>query len=324
VRLPSLCISLFVVSACFTCGCGGGGGSSTAPPALAPTFTSVPPTAADEGADYTYQPVATSPDGTAITFSLSSSPAGATLSAGVLSWAPTHDQSRVPNQFSVTATNGKGGSATQSWTVTPSGVVAISDVITYWNSAGPQAQPVAFLPNPPYPSILLLQADGTSQRLSGTGNPDGSLQIPHVPGGYFWLQMSPEVSYWTSSSSFDAGMDLAGSPFVATSQISTTTIDINLTATAPIEAGDLFDATSDAAVLVLAGGPGLPGSTSYSFAYRANSNLDFSRIKTLFFNQYRQISSGSFTGSFIGRVPDPIRREPYEWSCQLRGRRHGD
>ncbi|HET8967205.1 MAG TPA: putative Ig domain-containing protein, partial [Candidatus Acidoferrum sp.] len=146
MRLPSFCISLFVVSACFTCGCGGGGGSSTAPPAFAPTFTSVPPTAADEGADYTYQPVAASPDGTAVTFSLSSSPTGATLSAGVLSWTPTHDQSRVPNQFSVTATNGKGGSATQSWTVTPSGVVAISDVITYWNSAGPQAQPVAFLP----------------------------------------------------------------------------------------------------------------------------------------------------------------------------------
>jgi hypothetical protein len=299
VRLPSLCICLFVVSlcACFTCGCGGGGGSFTTPPA--PTFTSVPPTAADEGTDYTYQPVATSPDGGAIAFSLGSSPTGATLSAGVLFWTPTHDQSRVPNQFSVTATDAKGGSATQSWTVTPSGVVTISDVITYWTSAGPQAQPVKFPPNPPYPSILLLQADGISQRLTGTGNPDGSLQIPHVPGGYFWLQMSPNPSYWTSTNSFDAGMDVAGSPFVAASQTSTTTIDINLTATAPIQAGDLFDVTSDAAALVLAGGLGLPGSTSYSFAYRANSNLDFSRIKTLFFNQYRQLSSGSFTGSSL-------------------------
>jgi len=301
VRQPNLWISLLAtfLFACFSAGCGGGGSSSMNPPPPSPTFTSVPPTAADEGADYTYQLAATSPDGSTVTFALSSAPTGASLSAGAISWTPAHDQSRIPNQFSVTATTAKGGSATQSWTVTPSGVVTVSDVITYWTPSGPQTHTVIFPSGGPLPAALIPQSDGAWVHLTGTTNPDGSLSIPHVPAGYFWLQMSPLLNYWTSSSSIDAGMDLAGSPLAAASQTSTTTIDINLTSTLPIQTGDLFDATSDADALILTQGLGLPGSTSYSFAYRASTNLDFSSIKTLFFNQYRQLSSGTFSGSAL-------------------------
>lgn len=301
MRLPSLCFSSFVVSlcACLICGCGGGGSSSITPPPPAPTFTSVPPAAADEGADYTYQPTATSPDGSAITFSLRSSPTGATLSAGALSWTPAHNQSRVPNQFSVTATTAKGGSATQSWSVTPSGVVAVSDVVTYWTPSGPQNHTAVFGSNAPYPSALVSQSDGTLAQLRGTANADGTYSIPHVPAGYYWLAFSPIVAYWTSSSTFDAGSDIAGSPVTAnTGGTSTsTTFNITLTGAQSLPVQSIFSVYSNAAnlpFLVLLSG--FPGSSTATITYSESTIADLSVINTLFFNQYVPIPSAAFNG----------------------------
>jgi hypothetical protein len=59
---------------------------------------------ADEATLYSYQPAATSPDGSTVSFSLAQSPEGASVSGSTISWTPTHAQSRNANQFSVTAT----------------------------------------------------------------------------------------------------------------------------------------------------------------------------------------------------------------------------
>ena len=100
---------VFLLTAC--------SGNKTIPAPAAPVFSSTPVTQAAEATPYTYQLAAS---GTAVTFSLTNAPAGATLSGSTISWTPTAQQSRVPNSFTVTATASGGASATQSWTVTPS------------------------------------------------------------------------------------------------------------------------------------------------------------------------------------------------------------
>jgi hypothetical protein len=181
--MPSPAVRLFVsvfVFSWIVSGCGSGS-SPSAPPAN-PVFTSVPVTTADEATLYSYQLAATSPDGSTI------------------SWTPTHAQSLNANQFSVTATNASGGSATQSWSVAPSGIVVITAVFTYWTSSGSTTRPSVFPVGLPFPAALIPQSDGSFARLLGATNPDGSFSILHVPAGYYWLSFSPNTSFWTSSS----------------------------------------------------------------------------------------------------------------------------
>ncbi len=197
--------------------CGGGGGNAAPqPPAPAPIFSSTPPSAAIEGTVYSYQISATDPAGTSVSYRLTTAPTGAALSGSALTWTPTAAQSRVPNNFVVTATTAAGGSATQSWSVTPKGTIRGSIIDTYWNVSGSSAAPyelsqwdiAAFVP----------QSDGSLQALPGTGNADGTFQIPNVPAGYYWLQAGG--LYWTDSSTFDGGSDYAGRPWSPT--VSTT------------------------------------------------------------------------------------------------------
>src|SRR3974390_604554 len=113
-------------------GCGGGG--MQAPPA--PVFTSTPTTAAEEGMMYTYTVTATSVDGSPVQFVLTAGPVSTTLEANTVMWTPNHAQSRQANAFTVTATTAKGGSATQTWSVTPNGNINITDIVTRWSSSG--------------------------------------------------------------------------------------------------------------------------------------------------------------------------------------------
>lgn len=299
MRQPDRRISLLIVSlfVCFSSGCGGGGGLSTTPPN--PTFSSLPSTAADEGAEYSYQPSATSPDGSAVTFSLGTAPIGAALSAGSISWTPTHDQSRIPNQFSLTATTAKGGSATQSWIVTPFGVVTVTAILTYWTPTGTIDKSRVWLANLPYPAALIPQSGGPLTRLEGATNPDGTFSIPHVPAGHYWLQLSPTQNFWTSSSAFDAGADIIGNP-LATTTPTTTTINLSLSGIDPIEQGSFFDVSSNlpdlpAEILDY----GLPGANTANVDLILNSNLDFSAINTLFIRQYEPLAPFGFIGSAL-------------------------
>lgn len=298
MRQPNLWISLLAafLFACFTAGCGGSGSSSVTPPPPNPTFSSVPPTAADEGADYTYQLAATSPDGSTVTFALPSAPTGASLSAGAISWTPTHNQSRIPNEFSVTATTAKGGSATQSWTVTPSGIVNVTSVATYWTPAGQVNQSILA-----HADALVAQSDGALTRLEGIENADGSFSIPHVPAGYFWLQLGPAATYWTSSSTFDAGRDIIGNfPKIATQNF-TTTFTFTLSGADPIQTGDAFTVSSNVESVPVGEVAGATtGATTAFGGAIINGNIDLSGITTLFFNQYHPVPSSALNALALG------------------------
>jgi hypothetical protein len=227
--LYALLLSLVVA------GCGGG--SATMP--SGPKFTSAPVTTATEGMPYGYQLTATSPDMSAVSFALTAGPSGASLAGNTIAWIPTHQQSRMANKFIVTATMASGGSSRQTWTVTPHGTVQIKAVTTYWTPTGRIDIPSVWPANLPYPAALVPQTDGSLSRLQGSANPDGTFSIPNVPGGSYWLQLSPQSNYWTSTSNFDAGEDIVGSPLSVTNQ-NTTTINIALFGLDPVQPQDVF------------------------------------------------------------------------------------
>ncbi len=92
---------------------------SVAPPNHDPQITSSALTAGQVATAYQYQVVATDPDGDALTYALSVSPAGMSVSAsGLVSWTPSST-----GTFAVTVrvTDGHGGSTTQSFNILVSG-----------------------------------------------------------------------------------------------------------------------------------------------------------------------------------------------------------
>jgi len=84
-----------------------------------PTITSSPITTGREGILYTYDVNATDPDGDTLTFSLTSTIAGMSINSntGVITWSPSSSQTG-PNQVTVQVSDGNGGTATQSFTLT--------------------------------------------------------------------------------------------------------------------------------------------------------------------------------------------------------------
>ena len=223
-RTPFLAMVILVIPMLAACG----SSMQVAPPG--PLFTTTPGTQAAEGVAYTYQIAATDPGGSAVSFALTTAPAGAVLSGNTITWTPTIAQSRIANKFRVTATAAAGDVSTQSWAVTPSGTVHLSWIDTYWKASGPLTVPFDWTQNvgaAAEVAALVPQADGSLLVLKGSGNADGTFSIPNVPGGFYWLRMAPLATYWTSSSTFDFGRDLIGSPLRATSGVQNTIFNIS-------------------------------------------------------------------------------------------------
>lgn len=272
----------------------------------APSFVSAPPTTANQGSIYTYQ-IATS-TGSA-TLALTMAPSGATLNGDTITWTPSAAQSRLSNQFSVRATSAA-GSTTQSWTVTPAGTVSGTWVDTYWTANGPIPRPIDWttaLPLFPQaaPAALVPQPDGSFQTLQGSGNSDGTFSIPNVPGGYYWLQPTPAAFYWTSSSSFDLGADVAEPlPTKAPLNSTTTSMGFNLAGLDPVQTGDQlaflwgiyppFSLANPATV------NSALGATTGNLGATINGNLDFSQPGTAFFMQYEPESIGTLAALALG------------------------
>jgi len=272
------------------------------PPPPAPTFTSTPSTAAEEGTPYSYTVAATTTDASTVTFALTSGPAGATLAGNTVSWTPTHAESRTANSFTVTATTSKGGSATQTWSVTPNGTVNLSAVISYWGPAGEKDVPRKWPILGNYPEVLIPQQDGSLTTLTGGVNVDGSYSIPNVPAGYYWLAITPASLFWTSTSDFDSGYNLIGYPGGATTPQQTTTFDYALSGVTPPPDGtsiavrtDLVDLEQLPPVLL----PAL-NSTTVNQSISVQTFLDWSTVDTLYFLQSLFSTQGTFQGYILG------------------------
>ncbi|MGA3193602.1 MAG: fibronectin type III domain-containing protein [Terriglobales bacterium] len=265
--------------------CGSSGSSSSH--GLAPIFTSVPVTAATQDVAYSYQLAAVDPSGGSVTFALTTGPTGATISGSTISWTPTGAQSRVSNNFEVTATTTSGATATQSWMVTPGGTITVNWVNNYWEASGAVQVP-ALASAGANLSAMWTNADGSITVQKGSATSPGVFSIPNVPAGYYWLQIGTAEAFWTNVSTFDAGSNIAGGPLPTTSTSQSTSFLFNLSGLESV--GELTPVYFDAAV------SGVPESL---FIDNANStsldnltlsvgnlDIDWSKISTVFLLQY--------------------------------------
>ncbi|HEY1213768.1 MAG TPA: putative Ig domain-containing protein [Bryobacteraceae bacterium] len=281
---------VFLLTAC--------SGNKIIPAPVAPVFSSTPVTQAEEATPYTYQLAAS---GAAVTFSLTNAPAGATLSGSTVSWTPTAQQSRVPNSFTVTATASGGASATQSWTVTPSGTIRINWVDTYWNETGSTDKPFNWTPVSSFVAALVPQPDGSFKSFFGAVGANGAFEIPSVPAGYYWLRIAPRGTYWTSSSTFDMGTDLF-SPVVngVAPTSSTTYFNFSFTSLDPTATSGLLQFDTPEWTPLHYSASTNPGSTTFVGAFGFGGNLDFSLIKNAFVRQYEPATLGSVNAYLLG------------------------
>ena len=174
--------------------------------APAPVFSSTPPSTAVEGSVYSYAPAATDPSGTSVTFSLTAAPNGASINSGVVQWTPIQSQSRSSNAFTVTATAATGGSVTQQWTVTPTGTILGTRMISYVTDTGSVDQPGDASTFP----IAAFVPDGAGfTKINGIGLANGTFSIPNVAPGHYWLKHG-SYYYWTNTSAIDTGYDQQG------------------------------------------------------------------------------------------------------------------
>jgi hypothetical protein len=156
-------------------------------------------------------------------------------------------------------------------------------------------------------SAVVPQADGSLTVLKGSTTSAGVITIPNVPAGYYWLTFSsvsllapqPAAAYWTSTSTFDAGRDVGGSPVPVLSSPMKTTFDFNLSG--------LDSATAPTSVEFATAGSFLPpvlydltGSPTLSETFAYDSNLDWSQINTAFLLQYEPVSLGSLNNLVLG------------------------
>ena len=282
---------IFLLTACSS-------GNNPSPAPAAPVFTSTPVTQAVEASPYIYQVAAT---GTAVTFSLTSAPTGATLSGDTISWTPTAQQSRVSNSFTVTAAASGAPSATQSWAVTPSGTIRISRIDTLWNESGSTNAPFDMSRLNSYVAALVPQPDGSFKPFSGTGGTDGTFEIPNVPAGYYWLKLGPSDTYWTSSSTFDMGSDIfLPATNGAAPTTATTYINFSFTSLDATPAIGLLQVDTPELVPLRYSSSTHADSTTFVGGLAINGNLDFSVLKNAFVRQYEPASFGSVSGYVLG------------------------
>jgi hypothetical protein len=299
-RQVLLVITLFSSLGLIACGNSNGMHGSPAPP----VFTSTPGTAASQGNAYSYQITATDPSGGTVSFSLTTSPTGAALSGNSLAWTPAASESRLSNSFTVTATTSEGGTATQSWSVSPTGTVTVNWVNTNWESTGPVHVPVS-----PSASLnvsaVVPQPDGSLTVLNGTNSAPGVVTISGVPAGYYWLTFTPALSaiaplaYWTSTSTFDAGRDFAGSPVSLLSTPEPTNLDFGLSGLDSVASATSVS-FSPAMQLQLPYFGDPADSTTLTVSLNENSNIDWSQVKSGFLLQYEPSTLGPLNNLVLG------------------------
>jgi hypothetical protein len=283
--------------ACFV-GCGGGGSHT---PPQNPTFTSTPITTAAQGTAYTYTLAATDPSGGMVSFSLVTAPMGATLSGSTISWTPAAAESRVSNTFTAEATTSSGGSATQSWMVTPAGTVTVNWVDTNWTSVGPIANPYST----GTPAALAPQPDGSLTLLPSTLVSPGVYNIADVPGGDYWLieisvQGIPPIGFWTGNSTFDLGRDTIGVPTGVLGGTQTITFDFNLSGLDPLASpgpvGFLPDSSPIPDIYLTPEAE----ATTLTASQAITSGFDWTTVNTAFLIQYEPVTLGILNNLVAG------------------------
>lgn len=301
--LPFVLLSFAVfLSSCSSSGSGSKGS------AQAPIFSTIAPTGAAQGTAYSYQVEAVDPSGGTVTFALTTGPTGATISGSTISWTPTAAQSRTGNNFVVTATTSEGANATQSWSVSPTGIITVNVVNTYWEPSGPVQVPDDAAVSASV-SVVVPNSDGSLTVLKGATAAPGVVCIAGVPAGNYWLTSgnintpfplsSGGSAHWTGASTIDLGSDVAWGPSAATTSENQTTVAFNLSG--------LDSVNAETAVTFSTGNQGFsaglsdfPNSTSLAQTLTFSTDVDFSEVTSAFLAQYELTTLGSFSMGVTG------------------------
>lgn len=273
-----------------------------------PVFTSTAPTAAVQGTAYAYNLTATDPANTAIAFSLTSSPAGASIAGNTLTWTPTAAQSRTSNSFAITATTAAGGRATQTFTVTPAGTVLGTKINTTISDAGEGSMPVDLSAAP----IIAYIPDGTGNftTLTGAGDSSGNFHVDGVPAGSYLLKVGSDY-LWTSKTVTDFGKYVGGRPDITTATSSSTSLQLSLTNASPWDPADYVEwySTNTNGIYVLTFNPGT-GSTTYSgsTSWRGRPLVDASKGDQVYISQLHSMASSvaPYTLNTLTRLSGPL------------------
>ncbi|MGP0020062.1 MAG: hypothetical protein ACLPHP_15935 [Candidatus Sulfotelmatobacter sp.] len=278
--------------------------SSSQKQSSSPIFTSAPVTAAAQGEAYSYTPVAVDPAGGAVTYSLTTAPTGAALTGNAISWTPAAAQSRTPNSFTVTATS-SGGTATQSWTVSPTGIVTVNWINTYWEPSGTVQVPIVSSTSLRV-SAVAPQPDGSLTVLQGATTAPGVISIAGVPAGNYWLAVGgtdvipgATAAYWTSTSTFDLGHNSAGFPLATVAGPNTTDFDFILSGldSVSVLTSVEFNLENQISGTLLR----IPASTSTaSISIGYSSDFDWSQYTTGFLTQYEPTTLGTLNIAVLG------------------------
>jgi hypothetical protein len=279
------------VSCMLHTGCGDSS-TSRGGPVVDPTFSSSPPASAEEGKTWSYTVAANDPSGGSVSYTLKTAPDGASLSGATVTWKPTHAQSRVDNSFVISAKTSEGGSADQSFTVTPNGIIqgtAIDHAVT---GSGIKSYPEDLSRVPV--TALIPDGNGGFNVAAGSGDNQGNFSIPNVPAGSFWLQL-PQVArgniydnyIWTSSSDVDAGSLLNGRGDAVRSTRDVT-VNTNVNLGVPPASGDTVRFASPD--LFVFGGPGIVTQPLTTFFLQAGDLIDGSKGDRAFLAHYQYSS----------------------------------
>jgi hypothetical protein len=197
----------------------------------------------------------------------------------------------------VTATTSGGASATQSWTVTPTGTIRATWVDYLSGQDGPTAVPYDWNNFPLPITAQVPQPDGSLQTFTGT-DVNGVMQIPNVPAGYYWLRISNVANYWTSTSTFDMGGNYqkrasSGSNSSPTSfAFSFTSLESSGNGWLQVLMPELWPLPVD--------GSTSPGSSTWTDGMVVGGLIDYSTVKTAVALQYEPATLGSLSGFVLG------------------------
>ncbi len=135
----------------------------------------------------TVTPSGSDPDGDVLTWSGSSLPSGATVSSstGVLTWTPTFSQSGLYPGVTITANDGRGGTASASFSITVNNVNRSPSVASIPNQVVEELHTLVVTPSGSDP-------DGDALTWSGTGVPAGAT-LNSSTGQLTWTPQPSDV-----------------------------------------------------------------------------------------------------------------------------------
>ncbi|MDU0460260.1 MAG: MBG domain-containing protein [Geobacteraceae bacterium] len=245
------------------------------PPVI--STATLPPATATVGTFYSYRVVASDPDGNALSYSLTTKPAGMTIgTTGVIGWTPTADQNNQLHAVTAQVSDGQGGTASYSFSITV-GTVSAQDPVITWAA----------------PAAITYGTQLSATQLNATANVPGSFTYTPAAGSVLnagtqtlSLQFTPTDT--TAYNSATASVSITVNKAAATVALS------NLAQT--------YDGTARAATVVTS-----PAGLSTTITYNSSSTAPtaagtYTVVATINESNY----SGSTTGSLVIDKATPL------------------